>query len=63
MPSKNPATRSGAVSVGDLLGGDLPQNTAGPLTLQAARIMSRFAKPVATALVLAELAYAAGGQS
>lgn len=62
MPSKNPATRGGAVSVGDLLGGDLLQATASPLTLQVARIMSRFSMPVATALVLAELAYAGGGQ-
>ncbi|WP_338827624.1 hypothetical protein [Bradyrhizobium sp. 27S5] len=62
MQNKNPATKGGAVSVGDLLGGDLPQNTASPLTLQATRIMSRFATPVATAFVLAELAYA-GGQS
>jgi hypothetical protein len=57
MPSKNPATKGGAHSVGDLLGGDLEQNKPSSFTLQVSRLVSRFGLPTATAAVIAELAF------
>ncbi|WP_063682821.1 hypothetical protein [Bradyrhizobium stylosanthis] len=54
---ENPANKGGAVSVDDLLGGDHQQNTATSRTLQVYRLVSRFSLPVATATVVAEIAF------
>jgi len=54
---KNPATKGGAYPVDDLLAGDQAQDTPSSLTLQISRLVSRFKLPIATAAVLAEIAF------
>jgi hypothetical protein len=54
---KNPATKGGAYSVDDLLGGDHEHNRPSAFTLQVSTLVSRFALPIATAAALAEIAF------
>jgi hypothetical protein len=54
---KNPATKGGAYHLDDLLGGDHEHNRPLPFTLQVSTLVSRFALPIATAAVVAEIAF------